>query len=127
MLGDLGLAYLAYFLAGAAGAGAAAGAAAVTGATKGGGALQGAGSGVPATRYFMATALIDWQSWKPATALPYAVFAFANSAASACAGVGGGSAAKATELASAQAALTISRFILFNPFLIFYTRAHGAL
>ncbi len=112
MLGDLGLAYLTYFLAGA---GAAAGAAAVTGATNGGGATHGAGSGVPAFLYLTATAL------------PCAVRAFANSAASAWAGVGGGSAAKATELASAQAALTISRFILFNPFLIFYTRAHGAL
>ena len=55
MLGDLGLAYLTYFLAGA---GAAAGAAAVTGATNGGGATHGAGSGVPAFLYLTATALI---------------------------------------------------------------------
>ena len=55
-LGDLGLPTCwAYFLAGAAGG---AGAAA-TGGTNGGGALHGAGSGVPATRYFIATALID--------------------------------------------------------------------
>ena len=54
-LGDLGLSCLSYFLAGAAGG---AGAAA-TGGTNGGGALHGAGSGVPATRYFIATALID--------------------------------------------------------------------
>jgi hypothetical protein len=49
-----------YFFAGAAaGAGATA---AVAGGTNGGGATQGAGSGVPAFLYFIATALIDWQS-----------------------------------------------------------------
>ena len=93
------------------GAGAAGAAAVVVGGTKGPGSAHGPGGGVPAVLYLPATALIAKHNLYAPTLSACAVLAFANAAASACWGVGGGKEAKTAVEPNAQTALTKQRFI----------------
>jgi hypothetical protein len=58
-----------------------------------------------------ATLFCAWHSWYAPTRSPYAVFAFAKAAASACSGVNGGNAAMAEEPAKTKNVKAIMFFM----------------